>query len=201
MNQTNADGGAPAMAEITAAYELPAHGTYADWKRRELRDFVPDTRQALVVEAVREALAAGMYYTSDVFAFCAKLLGVTAEQAQVQAKKVENGEVGMDVYYARDYLRARERFAAEDANLAKLKPHVGQSLGTLMFNDYKRNTGCTVTAVSDDGRGITVEAKRGKVTVQFDCDASQIAKAMDRAAEQGLRKGNFAATVGGAPNE
>ena len=181
------------------AYELPAGDGYNEWLRNETRDFVPSARQRLVIQAVKAALDAGKYYSDEVREFCAKRLAISQEQASVGIARVEGGTFAMDCYYARGYLRAQENFAKQDSVRTLLKPFVGQKLGTLTFNDFKRNTGAMVKAISEDGHTITISAKRGSVGVELACNAEQIARAMDRAAERGHRKASFEATFAAAP--
>lgn len=186
---------ADATTAITAKYELPAD-TYKDWQRCEHADFVPNARQQLVADAVQKALDSGLYYSKDVVAFCKRELHVTEEQEGVGAKRVENGEVGMDCYYARKYLDKQRELSKARNVLKLLQPKAGQLLGTLMFSDYKRNTGAVITQVSEDGMSITVQGKRGAAVATFTCSPLQVANAMDRAAERGLRKAGFEGTYG-----
>ena len=82
------------------AYRVPAD-TYADWRRNQCREFAPDARQALAMSAVQQSLEEGLYYTCDVHARCRQLLPLTPEDAARGSGRVEGGEFGMDLYYAR----------------------------------------------------------------------------------------------------
>lgn len=173
-------------------YELPETDTYDDWRMRVAEDFAPTQRQQLVMEAVQAALDAKLYYTSDVLAFCITHMGVTPEQAGKQSKTpVEGGWVGMDCYYARDALGHQATFAELRKVTEVLNPYVGQDLGTLIFNDFKRNTGMRVIAISENRRKLTLEGKRGRYKVTLECTPVQIKNAMDRAANKGSRKDTF----------
>ena len=174
-------------------YELPAN-TFKDWAGCERNDYVPTERQKLVVDAVQKALDAGLYYTSDVLEFCKVELRVTEAQAAVAATRVQGGEVGMDIYYGRKYLDKQKQLARAREILELLRPHVGQRLGTIMFNDFKRITGAIITEVAEGGLTMTVQGKRGSATVAFTCNPISVACAIDRAAERMLRKLNFQAT-------
>ena len=157
---------APQGAQQTATYQ-PPQDAYADWARNECRDFVPDARQSLVIKAVQAALAAGRYYTNDVQAFCAEYLGVGPELQQSKGPiRNEGGIFGMDCYYARNYLRAREKFAMSAEAMSQLKPYVGQKLGSIVFNDYKRTTGAVVIAVFDQSDSVRISGKRGAQTIE-----------------------------------
>lgn len=171
-------------------YHLPKD-TYKDWARNESRQFVPDARQKMVIEAVRRAIEdENLFYTKDVYAFCVKLLLPNIEDLEKCVKTVEGGEVGMDLYYARRYLDAQKRFALEDSVLVKLRPQPGMKLGTLVLQDLKRYTGAVITEVEDDS--ITVEAKCGSLSHRFKTSPVGVRNGIDRACERKLRKNNFA---------
>jgi len=175
----------------TTQYVAPQSSVYQEWDQNETEAFVPTDRQATIIRAVQLALDAKLFYTDEVRAHCAATLGVTPEQAAVGAARTEGGTFGLDVYYARQYLSAQTKFQAERVALLRLKPTEGLELGTLMFNDFKRNTGMRVTGVSSDSKEITLIGKRGAYTVTLVCTAKQIENAIDRAHERGLRKQNF----------
>ena len=179
------------VCEERATYTAPAKSVYDDWNGYQRPGYQPTERQLIVIAAVQSALNAGCYYTDEVRIHCASLLSVTPEQAQVNAKVVEGGEFGMDCYYARGYLRAQKEIQAESRAWLQLAPRVGQALGTVMFNDFKRMTGAMVAAVDEAAQMITVHGKRGKYAYQSSCSAMQIRNAIDRAKEQGHRKDGF----------
>lgn len=172
-------------------YSLPVGRVHDDWSGCKLESFIPTDRQKLVIEAVKSALDSKLHYNNDVLKYCIESLGVTPEQGKVGAIRVEGGDVGMDCYYARDYLRHMHERAAERRSLAMLKPFIGQVLGTLVFSDFKRNTGMTVKEMGDDLRTLTLKGKRGRYTVELICTARQIENAMNRAFENKLRKDTF----------
>jgi hypothetical protein len=171
-------------------YVLPTPSAYQEWSRYVCRDFVPTERQKQVIAAVQAALDAKLFYSNEVRKFCANWLGLTSIQAVISADRVEGGEFGMDCYFARGYLDSRRQFEAEDAAHQKLTPRLGMPLGTLMFNDFKRNTGMVITELLPDAR-LKLRGKRGRYIVILECTALQIAHAIDRAVERGLRKDCF----------
>lgn len=177
----------PGQRGTFSGYALPADA-YKDWAGCQARGYVLTARQTPVVQAVGQALAEGLYYTNDVLARCAELLQPTAEQRAVQAQRVEGGEFGMDCHYARRYLDAVKEQNAMDASAAALALTVGQKIGVLVFNDYKRTTGCTVEAVAECGRAATLIGKRGAHTVRIEATALQIQYAQQRAAERKARR-------------
>lgn len=181
-------------------YKLPeARSSLHDsWSGCELRGFVPNANQQLVIDVVRSALDAGLYYTRDVRDHCARAIGLNAvdDKANFQNMPVEGGVFGMECYYARKYLDARKVHAAEDEVSARLRPHVGQRLGTVMFNDFKRCTGAVITKVA--GEKLELQCKRGTSLLTFEVSVLSVKHGIDRAAEKKLRKDDFDGFVLGA---
>lgn len=178
-------------------YKLPeARSSLHDhWSGCELPGFVPNGNQMLVIAVVQSALAAGLYYTSEVREYCARALGLSEDddKANFAQFRVEGGVFGMDCYYARKYLDARKVHAAEADACARLRPHVGQRLGTVMFNDFKRCTGAVITKVV--GEKLELRCKRGTSLLTFEESVLSVKHAIDRAAEKKLRKDDFDAFV------
>ena len=173
------------------SYVPPSRGIHDDWDGCKLESYTPTERQKSVIEAVKSALESKQFYTDEVLKYCIDYLGVTPEQSKVGAGRVEGGDFGMDCYFARDYLRHAREYAAARNSLSMLKPFVGQDLGTLVFNDFKRNTGMMVKVLSDDQKEITLQGKRGRFVVEMVCTARQIENAMNRAFEKAMRKDTF----------
>jgi len=172
-------------------YVPPSRGIHDDWDGCKLESYTPTERQKSVIEAVKSALESKRFYTGEVLKYCIDYLDVTPEQSKVGAGRVEGGDVGMDCYFARDYLRHAQEHADARNSLAMLKPFVGQDLGTLVFTDMKRTTGMTVKALSDDQKEITLQGKRGRFMVELVCTARQIEHAMNRAFDKAMRKDTF----------
>lgn len=188
------DRDAPCVGHERTQYQLPEN-TYKDWARNETRDFKPDARQKLVIDAVRRAIEEKkLFFTSDVYAFCVEQLAPSADTLAKHASRVEGGEVGMDLYYARQYLDAQKRFALEEQAAAQLRPRTGMNVGTLVLQDLKRCTGATITAV--EGDALTLEAKRGTSTVRFTTTALGLRHGIDRAHKRKLRKTGFSEFCG-----
>lgn len=176
---------------MTATYQLPEKRDNS-WAACEARTFQPNPMQQMVVEAVQAALDSGLFYTDDVCVFSAKYLSLTADQisANFDNSRVEGGIFGMQAYYARRYIESRILHSKEDQAAASLKPVVGQKIGTIVFNDYKRNTGAFILAVQ--GLILKLQFKRGKNTYEAEVTALTLSYAIDRAFEKKLRKDNFA---------
>lgn len=177
--------------KLVSKYVAPEAKVHDDWARHQCEDFTPTERQLTVIAAVQSALDTKLFYTVDVVAHCKAYLCVTEEQAAVGIERVENGDLGMDLYYARRYLEAKHGFALERLALEKLKPRVGKTLGTLVFSDFKRNTQMVITEISNGGKLFDLTGKRGAYKVSMSCTTRQIENAINRAFEKGLRKDGF----------
>lgn len=175
----------------TSRYIAPETQTHKDWAGHKCEDYKPTERQLIVIEAVQSALDAKCFYTDMVLEHCKKYLAITPEQAAVNTERVEGGNFGMDCYYARNYIEAQLGHESERIALNRLNPRVGQDLGVLIFSDFKRNTGMTITAISAGGKLFDLCGKRGAYKVSLSCTAKQIEHAMNRAFQQGSRKDNF----------
>jgi hypothetical protein len=175
----------PAAAAPTSEYQLPEGDIYAEWAGSKVRGYVPTARQQVAINAVAQALSEGVFYSRDVDKRVAELLNVPPEVVASKRTNVEGGDFGYDLYYARDYLRAQEKYKAEDDASARLNLSVGDVVGTLMAN-YKRVTGCAVIAIN--GGQITLRGKMGKNTVELTVNARQIEAAISGAHSRGWRK-------------
>lgn len=177
------------MVQDAAAYRvIGLRESHDEWVRNEARDFVPNGRQSAVIGAVQTALAEGLFYNSSVVPRCAELLAVGPDDRLIGAGKVVDGAFGMDVYYARQAIRAAAAHAAEDEAAARLAASPGMKLGALIFNDGKLVRAVVVTSVSDDGRSITFEGSRGRSKVAGTNSAASIERAMQRAAERSAER-------------
>ena len=171
-------------------YTLPV-STHDDWRGCKYRGFSPSPRQSIVISAVRQCTAEGLRYSDEVKARCATLLEPSDSELAVNVKKVEGGEFGMDVYYARDYIDQAAKYAAEDAAAAALNATAGADLGQLMFNDYKLTR--AVSIINVDEKGIWISGSRGTTKIVATVSAMQIKHGMDRAFSYKKRKTDFAA--------
>lgn len=176
---------------MNEGYQLPVN-VYQEWDGCKREDYAPSDRQMLVIQAVKTALEEKLFYSDDVLKRASKILGVTEEQAASGASVVQGGHFGMECYYARQYIEAQRAYAIDRAYAKQLQPHKGMKLGTLVFNDSKRNTSVEIVEVEERGRMLTLHGKRGNTTVAMTCTATQVAYALDRAAQRELRKDGFA---------
>lgn len=144
-----------------------------------------DPHRAYLKHLVAEALGQGLFYTAEVRPHIIGLLGdLLTEEMRTrnnERMRTEGGVIGMEIYYARDLLnKERERHEIRQAH-DRVRPQVGQALGTLVWTDGKRATGCEVTAV--DGYALTVRFRRGRSTYDCHCDARTIEAAQSRTRE------------------
>lgn len=191
-DETTSETTSPASPVLS--YTLPTDYASDEWARCETKDFVPTARQSLVIEAVRQALSKGLCYADAIRLFVAEKLDVSDEILAANYKsRVEGGVFAMDCFYARNYLEAQERFRRDALVKALLKPHAGQKLGTLVFNDFKRCTGVTVVEAAER---IVLACKRGPKPFRIEVEYASIRYAMDRAFDRGHRKENFNSFVG-----
>ena len=153
--------------------------SYDAWRGNEARDFTPTPAQAEVMAVVRGAIDSGLFYTRDVLIYCIEALGVSDDVAAVGRDRVEGGRVGMHCYYAREANDAADRWRQEAIDAEALEPRIGKPLGCIMWSDYKRVTGATITQRNDDGT-FRVQGKRGRAVYAWDAPATAIVAAIKR---------------------
>jgi len=180
---------APApMQEEQEGYTLP-DDIYKDWAGSAREDFKPTPRQQMVMDSAARAKDAGLFYTDEVQAFVEKDLNISAELRARKELGTEGGDVGYDIYHAGKAVD-EQRGNAEVRRVEKeMVLKVGDKIGTLIFNDFKVNTGVTVEAVNDTT--ISLSGKRGAYGVKMDASVTNIKYAVERAYEKGKRKDNY----------
>jgi hypothetical protein len=177
---------------VTPRYELPEPGKCHDeWRAYPSPAFRPTPRQQLVIDATARAIDAGAYYSVDVKSAVAAELGVTPEQLARNTHKVDGGDFGYDLYFARGALEAirRQKKAIETAEALALRP--GDAIGALIFNDGKRSTGAVVQSVGAEGIDLEIRAKRGGKPIAFSCRIDALANAIRTAQERGARRDTY----------
>lgn len=185
-----------AQPQIETSYRLPEGGGKAlhnEWHMNQTRQFVPNPRQQLVMNAVGQALDDGLFYTEEVLAGVVTLLNIPESVCQIQTTNVENGDLGMDVYYARRAVEAQRQFKREDEDAKRLNLVVGDKLGVLVNNTLKRFNACKVTSVN--GANYSILGSRGGQMYVITTTSSSVITQMDRAFEHGLRKTNAEAFI------
>lgn len=178
----------PPVVPAQGGYSVPSQNEgYKEWRRNECADFQPSPRQQIIMDAVRQALSEGLYYTNDVRPRVAQILGVTGDVLSRGALRVEGGDFGMDVYYARQALEAQQRHTAIAKSAAEMRLKVGDVIGATMFNDYKLNHKTEVIEVAAANE-YRLKARRGAATVTFTANAHSLRIGIERAFEKGKRK-------------
>lgn len=163
----------------------PNNDQHKDWLGYDREGFVPDARQQVLVHVINVALIKGLYYTADILKFAIEYLEIPADVANARSKNVEGGDVGMDMYYARGYVRAQKGFAEIKESHEKLKPYVGMVLGSLRI-DFKRVNCCVVQSV--EGTKIGFSGKRGSVSVSGFGNSSNLIDSAQGAFAKNWRK-------------
>lgn len=158
---------------------------YGDWSGYLSKDFTPSPRQQILIDTYLAAEAKGLFYSDEIVVFAIEHLEIPVDVAAIGAKRVEGGEVGMDMYYARNCVRAQRTWKERADALEKLNPVVGMELGSLCVN-YKRTNACVVTAV--EGDMVSVSCKRGRLSVTFKTPAVNIIGCAQTAFEKKWRK-------------
>lgn len=162
---------------------------FDDWQTARRRDFEPSPRQRLLMDAVVRALKDGLFYSEEVKSRVAELVHFDRTRS-TDVLRVEGGDFGMDVYYARRAVDARATFDREAAAAAELRLRAGDRLGTLVFMDGKRTTGVTMLE-SVDSWTWKFEGKRGTARVTGTGSALNLKHAIERAHERGNRTDSY----------
>lgn len=179
-----------AKGDEPKSYSAP-EDPYQDWKGGEHHSFLPNARQQKVMDAVAKALDLGLSYNVDVNAHVAAILHIPADVLAKNTVRTEGGNFGYDVYLARQAVEAKRKHAKREKVASELRLVIGDKLGTIVFNDFKRNTSAVVEAVSDDGMVLKITAKRGSASVRIMPCPLQLKNAIDRAHERGNRKDSY----------
>ena len=181
----------PAANKPVGTYTVRGVNTNQDWRDESKRSpsnpkYEPTARQQAMIDAVAEGEEQKIVYNSDMIEFVAKRLGIPKEDLAQNKSGVEGGDVGMDVYYARQYNDAKNANAAQQKAQADMALSVGDKLGVLRFNDFKYTTATEVVGVIDGD--VRIRGKRGAQTIELTASPISVAAAMDRAKEGGKRK-------------
>ena len=144
--------------------------------------------QDALIASVQKALDSGLTYNSEVDDFVAKDFGITNEDRQIGADKVQGGAFGYDVYQARKEVDRRALVQANIEAFDELGLAPGKKIGTVIFNDSKIMKSVEVESVEDDKQRVTIVGSRGSARVRGPMPPIAIKNAIDRAEGRGLRK-------------
>lgn len=184
----NANASARKAEKAATGYNLP-DDVNGEWRSSQRPDFKPSARQQLLMDAVKAEQEAGTFYSNDMTENVAKRIGVSPEIRASNKTGVEGGDFGYDVYLAQKAVEAGTVRTARTRMQAEMNLSVGDKLGTMVFNDFKQNTGVEVVSV-EDGQ-YTLRGKRGATTVEMTTDVFGIKSGLERAKEKGKRKDGY----------
>ncbi len=180
-----------------SGYTLPDGDINHEWrdaKGRETQhpDFEPTARQQILMDAVGKVLDAGAFYSDDVTAKVAEMLGVSKDVLASNRTGVQGGDFGYDVYLASRALETKRATKNSEKIARELNLSVGDSIGTLMFLDFKVTTGVTITSKNDTGLIYRITGKRGAAVLNAEVGVDNLKGAIERAHERGKRKDSYA---------
>lgn len=180
-----------------SGYTLPDGDINDEWRDAKGRgtqhpDFEPTARQQILMDAVGKVLDAGAFYNDDVQAKLAEMLGVGKDVLASNRTGVQGGDFGYDVYLARHALETKRATKNSEKIAQELNLSVGDSIGTLMFLDFKVTTGVTITSKNDTGLIYGITGKRGAAVLNGEVGVDNIKGAIERAHERGKRKDSYA---------
>jgi hypothetical protein len=89
-----------------------------------------------LMDSVTRAIDAGLFYTTDVYAAVLKDFDFTAEEIARNpgTTRVQNGVLGMDIYYARRRVEAQREAIAEQEARERLRLEPGMKFRRLCFS-------------------------------------------------------------------
>ena len=161
------------------------------WSSSEFNEPKPDRGPGhqVLMDAVRKALAAKLFYNKDVDNFVANELGVTADQRKIGSAedpnaiksmdRVEGGAFGYDVYLARQEVESENARQAELVAAERMKLSVGMNVGKLKLNDGKLASAATVESMTPTG--VVLVAQRGPQKIRITTGYVALGYMADRA--------------------
>jgi hypothetical protein len=100
----------------------------------------------LIIEEVARALDDGLYYNKDVFERVTSRLHFTDELLKSGLDRVERGNVGMEIYYARHALQCERSRIADREAFERRAFKIGDTFKQIRLNSQKFST-ATLTEV------------------------------------------------------
>jgi hypothetical protein len=153
---------------------------YVRWTPVVRRQQQPNADMQQLIDATQAAVDDGLKYADEVYASVVARMAarLTPELLARGATRVERGNFGMEIYYARKYLDALQLEQRLADAFEQLAAQPGMHLGPLIFLDQKQTSACYVVRVDDHSGLITVRGKRGRHEVQVESTALQILAAV-----------------------
>lgn len=145
----------------------------------------PDEYQRAMIELTQAALDAGLFYNTDVKAHVREHCTFIPDELWTLQfnQPVEGGVVGMEVFYARDYIREKGYREADALALHGL--NAGDILGTLHVN-HKRIFKCKIDRI--EGATVYFSGMAGSYPCTFSTQARHVAGMITKAEARGWRK-------------
>ena len=179
---------ADAMPEPPAPLPGRVHPPH-DWDTWKAcgRGDEPTEYQAHVIEAMAEALAAGLFYNKETGPRAAAILADrwgypdAREGATVEADFGIVRHVGTHCYCAHEVIRARQRRA--DLLEATKALKCGPIAGRVITGNRENITSAAIVAISDTGETVEIQGKRGRAVVTWKPTARQAIEAIERGRE------------------
>ena len=159
-------------------YPLPqtTKDSYNRWKI----NFIPDDSQNFLMDLVAESLDQGLFYSRDIFGYVEnKMKDILPFDYQREIDQVENGVLGMEVYYARQAVEAMREQNKVNEVLNKLQLTEGKWLGTIKFNNGTTIHRIKIVSIIDS-KNINCLGVRGGKTVKFMVSALSIEAGLNR---------------------
>jgi len=175
----------PIPAPTHSATHPDVFNVFNVWQELRAGRADPTEYQAHVLECVAAAKADGLFYNSEVWPRAAALMADRFGYPDARSAGADNGvarEFGTHCYCAGDVLSARHK--AELNRTAAAGFRAGQVFPRLIFNDGKNVTGARLSSMSHTGESCKLTGKRGRYSVEFECEAYSLQCAIERAAER-----------------
>ena len=139
----------------------------------------PEMRQ--LVEVVAEVVDAGVFYSTDVHSAVTARYALSAEELQRGRGRVEGGEWGMEIYYARRQLDRERADAREREAFTRLALKPGQNVGAIeVVANYRTRRFRNAIVESAELNAIRLRATAGGRRFTLTLSAAGLAQGLER---------------------
>lgn len=181
---------------------LPFDGYGGTWDELRRSLIGADEYRGHVLAAMREALAAGLFYNAETYPRAAAIMAERwgYPDAREIGGKAEGGvfsEFASHCYMARQALRAEEEREANRAAAAKLHP--GQKFGRLIVNGKTYTGAAIVGGIPHTGESIELSAKCAGRSYSIKMHAAALAYAIERTEQRAADRAETRARKAGKP--
>lgn len=158
-------------------YPLPANTRESGERWNATNPTTPDMQR--MMDAVAAAIAAGLFYNSDVYTAVIPAFDFTAEEL-ARGPGVERGVVGMEIYYARKRLDEEAAARKEQEAFARLALQPGQNVGAVKMGYPARIKGLkNATVQSAEPGKIVLKGTAGGKHYTATMTAVSVARGME----------------------